>query len=173
MISIRLFDHDKDWELLWRQMLEPVFRAGDTYTVPTDVTEEQAYKMWIETPQATFVATNDGGALLGTYYIKPNQPGFGNHVCNCGYVTAESARGQGVASRLCEHSLQEAPKRGFRAMQYNFVVSTNTGAIRLWKKFGFEEVGRLPKAFRYNGDYLDALVMFQQLVDDDEKKQDS
>jgi ribosomal protein S18 acetylase RimI-like enzyme len=115
-------------------------------------------------PAATFVAQGAGQRVLGTYYLKPNQPTLGAHVCNCGYVVAEQARGQGIASAMCEHSQSEARALGFRAMQFNLVVSTNEGAIRLWRKHGFAVVGVLPGAFRHARlGYVDALVMYKQL----------
>jgi ribosomal protein S18 acetylase RimI-like enzyme len=102
--------------------------------------------------------------VLGTYYIRPNQSGGGRHVCNCGYVTASEAAGRGVARAMCAHSLEHARARGYRAMQFNFVVSTNTRAVALWQAMGFSIVGRLPGAFAHPalGD-VDAFVMFQAL----------
>jgi ribosomal protein S18 acetylase RimI-like enzyme len=156
----------RHWASVWR-ILEPVFRAGETYAFSPDISEAQARHVWSEVPAATFVALNDEearGEVLGTYYIKPNQPALGAHVCNCGYVVAEQARGRGIASAMCEHSQEEARARGFRAMQYNLVVSTNEGAIRLWKKHGFALIGVLPLAFRHPRlGYVDALVMYKQL----------
>jgi RimJ/RimL family protein N-acetyltransferase len=109
----------------------------------------------------TFVAEEEG-KLVGTYYMRPNQAGGGRHVCNCGYITRPAAAGRGVASRMCEHSLDHARARHYRAMQFNFVVSTNEGAIRLWQRMGFEIVGRLPDAFQHpSRGFVDALVMFQ------------
>ena len=106
----------------------------------------------------------DGGRILGTYYLKANQAGGGDHVANCGYIVHPEATGRGIARRMCEHSLERARARGFRAMQFNFVVSTNGRAIRLWQTLGFETLGRLPLAFRHpvHG-YVDALVMFRPL----------
>jgi ribosomal protein S18 acetylase RimI-like enzyme len=160
--SIRPFEV-QDWKAVW-EILEPVFRAGETYSFAPEITEQEAYKVWIELPMTTFVAL-EGDDILSTYYIKPNQPALGAHVCNCGYIVAAKARGKGIASLMCEHSQQEAIKQGFRAMQYNLVVSTNTGAVRLWQKHGFEIVGRLPKAFKHLGlGYIDAYVMYKELV---------
>ena len=110
------------------------------------------------------LTADEAGMLLGTYYIKPNQPGLGAHVCNCGYIVAAAVRGQGIASRLCEHSQEEARRLGFRAMQFNLVVSTNTGAVRLWQTLGFPIVGTLPGAFNHPRlGYVDAYVMYKQL----------
>lgn len=120
--------------------------------------------LWIVVPQEVYVATAEEGEILGTYYIKPNQPGLGSHVCNCGYIVSENARGKGVASRMCEHSQQVAVDVGFRAMQFNLVVSTNEGAIRLWKKLGFQVIGTLPKAFKsQSAGYVDAHVMYKEI----------
>lgn len=164
MIKIRLFEED-DWAATWR-ILEPVFRAGETYAFSPDITEEEAYNAWIEVPAATFVAVDESHGIVGTYYIKKNQPGLGSHICNCGYIVSEEARGKGIASALCEHSQREAILRGFRAMQYNLVVSSNEGAVRLWKKLGFEVIGTVPEAFHHHRlGYVDAFVMYKKLVD--------
>jgi len=119
-MHIRPFEED-DWEAIWR-IIEPVFRAGETYAFPTDITEQDAREVCVEIHPATFVAVDDNNNVLGTYYIKPNQPGPGSHVCNCGYIVAEHARGKGIASEMCEHSLSEAVSQGFRAMQYNRAI---------------------------------------------------
>jgi RimJ/RimL family protein N-acetyltransferase len=162
MITIRLLE-ENDWPAVW-QIIEPVFRAGDTYAFPRNISEEEAYQYWVTAPKGTYVAVDQDNIILGTYYIKPNQPGQGNHICNCGYIVAEDARGQGIASTMCEHSQREAITQGFRAMQYNLVVSTNQGAVRLWKRHGFEVIGTIPQAFRHplHG-YVDAFIMYKQL----------
>jgi hypothetical protein len=129
MIKIRPFE-EEDWAETW-QIIEPVFRAGETCAFSPDITEKEARDVWVETPSATFVAVGENNEVIGTYFIKPNQPALGAHVCNCGYVVAENSRGKGVASDMCEHSQREAISKGFRAMQYNLVVSTNDGAFRL------------------------------------------
>ena len=136
MIKIRRFD-EQDWDATW-QVIEPVFRAGETYPFSPDITDREAYKAWVQAASVTYVATDENNQVLGTYYIKPNQPALGAHVCNCGYIVGENARGRGVATALCEHSQREAVNQGFTAMQYNLVVSTNGGAVRLWKKQGFD-----------------------------------
>lgn len=154
---------ESDWNQVW-PIIEKVFRAGETYAFSPEITEQEAHKVWIEIPQETYVAIADDGKILGTYYIKPNHPGLGSHVCNCGYIVSENARGKGVASRMCEHSQQVAEQLGFRAMQYNLVASTNESAIRLWKKLGFDIIGILPKAFKSkSAGYVDALVMYKEL----------
>ena len=151
-----------DAAAIW-SVLEPVIRAGETYALPRDMSEAAALGYWMGPDRETFVAV-ESGRLLGTYYLRPNQAGGGDHVANCGYVTGAESQGHGVARRMCEHSLDLARARGFKAMQFNFVVSTNERAIRLWTSFGFEVVGRLPLAFRHPAlGYVDALVMFKAL----------
>ena len=155
---------DQDWPLVLK-IIMPVFRAGETYAFSPDITAEQARLVWIEKPEITFVAVGEDEDILGTYYLKPNQPTLGAHVCNCGYIVAEQARRRGIASAMCEHSQREAATRGYRAMQYNLVVSTNDIAVQLWKKHGFEIIGTLPKAFRHARlGYVDAHLMYKQLV---------
>jgi len=162
MISIRRF-HETDWPEVWR-ILQATFEAGKTYAFSPDSTEAEIHKVWVDIPSATYVACTPDGQVLGTYFIKPNQPGLGAHVCNCGYVVTREAQGQGIASAMCEHSQAEAKSMGFRAMQFNLVVSTNERAIRLWRKLGFSVVGTLPRSFRHlQLGYVDALVMFKEL----------
>lgn len=146
-------------------MLHATFQAGDTYVFAPDSSEAEIRRVWVDTPLATFVACAEDGRVLGTYYVKPNQPGLGSHVCNCGYVVAAEAQGQGIASRMCEHSQEQARSLGFRAMQFNLVVSTNERAVRLWQRMGFAVAGVLPGAFCHArlGD-VDALVMYKPLA---------
>ncbi|MBC7133104.1 MAG: GNAT family N-acetyltransferase [Roseovarius sp.] len=152
----------EDFDAVW-PILRRVFRAGDTYAVDPGIGPEAARALWFEAPRATWLA-EAGGAVLGSYYLKTNQAGGGAHVCNAGYIVAEAARGRGVARAMCAHSQAEARAMGYLAMQFNFVVSTNTGAIALWQALGFDTVGRLPRAFRHPAAGLvDALVMFKWL----------
>ncbi len=153
-----------DWPRIW-QMLEPVFAEGATYAFACDMTEQQAKQVWLDNNLVTYVAQNEAGDLVGTFYLKANFAGNADHICNCGYIVAEQAQGKGVASFMCKQSQQIALQLGFRAMQFNFVVSTNRGAIALWKKLGFEIVGTLPKAFRHPDEgMVDAHIMFKSLI---------
>lgn len=162
MISLRPFEQ-QDWGAVWA-LLEPVFRGGEVYAYPPDITEAEVLELWVGKPVATWLAQDGERGILGAYYIRPNQGGGGSHVCNCGYAVAEKARGRGVAALMCEHSQREAKRLGFRAMQFNFVIASNEVAVRLWKKLGFETVGRLPEAFWHPRlGYVDAFVMFKQL----------
>jgi ribosomal protein S18 acetylase RimI-like enzyme len=153
---------ESDFVQIW-PIFHEIVSAGETYAYPRDTTKEQALKIWIDTPRVTFVFEEDG-IVLGTYYLKTNQQGPGDHVCNCGYMVSSNARGRGLATAMCEHSQVIARELGYKAMQFNFVASTNEGAVRLWSKLGFDTVGRLPKAFNhpYKG-YVDALVMYKWL----------
>src|SRR4051794_16515906 len=159
------YDHDRIWTIL-----EPVIRAGDTYTLALDLSREQALAWWFTTGHEVWVAeaaaedaAEAAGEIVGTYYLRANQAGGGAHVANCGYMTAQGFEGRGIARAMCEHSLHRARERGFRAMQFNFVVSTNERAVRLWERLGFETVGRLPEAFEHPTlGCVDALVMYKR-----------
>ncbi|HEX8765633.1 MAG TPA: N-acetyltransferase [Candidatus Acidoferrum sp.] len=152
----------RDEAAIWA-ILEPVIRAGETYPLPRDMDRENALGYWFSVGHEVFVA-EDSGAVVGTYFLKANQKGGGAHVANCGYMTAPQATGRGVARAMCAHSLERAKARGFQAMQFNFVVSTNERAVRLWQRCGFEIVGRLPRIFAHPTlGFVDAYVMYRQL----------
>ena len=153
-----------DATVLWA-MLQPVFRAGETYAVDPAISRDDALAYWAHPAHHVFIA--EDAAPLGAYYLKTNQQGGGAHVCNAAFVTAEAARGKGVARAMLDHALTTAKEAGYAAMQFNFVVASNTRAIDLWTRAGFETVGRLPRAFRTPaGDEVDALVMHRFLTDD-------
>lgn len=152
----------RDVAAIWG-IIAPIIRAGETYALDPAMSEADALAYWLGPDRETFVAEADG-VILGTYYLRANQAGGGSHVCNCGYMTSPAAMGRGVARAMCAHSIEQACERGFRAMQFNFVVSTNERAVSLWQALGFEIVGRLPGAFHHPGrGYVDALIMFRSL----------
>jgi RimJ/RimL family protein N-acetyltransferase len=162
MTKLRKYSQS-DWPEVWR-IIKPVFRAGESYAYSPDISEQAAKEIWINTPAAVYLASDATGNVLGTYYIKPNQPTLGSHVCNCGYIVAAKAQGKGIAAKMCLHSQRKALELGFSAMQYNLVAISNEGAIHLWKKHGFEIVGTLPLAFNHARlGLIDALVMYKQL----------
>lgn len=161
MVEIRRAS-ESDFEAVWSIFREVVAR-GDTYAFDPDTTREQARSIWMSGGVATYVACADG-EVVGTYVLKPNQPGLGSHVANAAYMVRAAARGRGVGRVMCEHSLDEARRAGFLAMQFNMVVSTNEAAVGLWKRMGFSIVGTLPKAFRHpTRGLVDAYVMHRFL----------
>lgn len=161
MMTIRAAT-ETDADAIWA-MLEPVIRAGDVYALPADLGREDALAYWFAPGNWVFVAELDG-VIAGSYYLRTNQRGGGAHVCNCGYLTDPQQRGRGLARAMCLHSLDFGKTQGFRAMQFNFVVSTNAAAVHLWRQCGFREAGRLPQAFLHpEMGYVDALVMWREL----------
>jgi GNAT superfamily N-acetyltransferase len=153
---------DSDHEAVWR-IMEPIIRAGETYALPRDMTRGDALAHWFAPDRTIFIA-QDQGRILGTYYLRANRPGPGAHIANAGFMVANEAAGRGVGMALCEHALATAKTRGFRAMQFNFVVASNDRAVRLWQRMGFAVAGRLPQAFEHPRHGLtDALVMFRPL----------
>ena len=152
-------DHAAIWSIL-----EPVIRAGEAYALPRDMSRDEALGYWAGTDRETFVAEDESGRVIGTYYLRANQAGGGAHVANAGYMVAAEAAGRGVARAMFAHSAERARERGFRAMQFNFVVSTNERGVRLWQSLGFDTVGRLPAAFEHPSlGYVDVLVMYRTL----------
>jgi ribosomal protein S18 acetylase RimI-like enzyme len=161
MIQIRLAAEADSASIL--SIIGPVLQAGETYAIARDLGDQAMLDYWFAASHEVYVATADG-LVLGTYYLMANQQGGGSHVANCGYMTAAAAQGRGVARAMCEHSLERARQRGFRAMQFNHVVSTNTRAVALWQSLGFRIVGTLPQAFKHpSKGYVDSYVMFREL----------
>jgi ribosomal protein S18 acetylase RimI-like enzyme len=151
-----------DDDAVWT-VLEPTIRAGETYALPRESSREEVLAFWRGSGHDVFVA-EDGGAIVGTYFVCANHLGGGAHVANAGYATATHAQGKGVARAMCEHSIEHARERGFRAMQFNFVVASNTRAVATWQRMGFSIVGTLPGAFAHPTlGYVDAFVMYRSL----------
>lgn len=152
-----------DFESIW-EFFREIVAAGETYGFDRETSKEDAFRLWMDSPRKTYVAETDG-AVLGSYYIKSNNGGPGSHVCNCGYMVASKARGRGLATRMCQHSQEQALNLGYKAMQFNYVAASNEGAVALWTKLGFETAGRLPRAFNHPAKgFVDALVMYKWLV---------
>lgn len=151
-----------DDDAIWA-ILEPTFRAGETYPIPRDIGRADALAYWRSPGHSVFVAEQDGG-VVGTYFLRANNRGGGAHVANCGYVVGPDATGRGVARAMCAHSLEEARSRGFRAMQFNFVIASNARAVALWQSCGFSIAGTLPAAFDHPQQGLvDAYVMTRRI----------
>ncbi|WP_347267558.1 GNAT family N-acetyltransferase [Paracoccus sp. (in: a-proteobacteria)] len=160
-VAIRPATRDDD-AAIWK-VLQPVYRAGETYCIPPDITRDEALADWFAAPFSAFVAELDG-QVLGTSHVGRNRPGPASHVANASFATRPDARGRGVAQALLAHAQAWARAQGFRAMQFNFVVASNTDAVHAWQKAGFAIVGRLPAAFLHpRHGYVDALVMFKDL----------
>ena len=159
MVEIReatAADQDAIWDIF-----REVVAAGDTYAFDPGMSRHDALGYWFQADTRTYVAKSRG-RILGTYILRPNQSGGGSHVANAAFMVAPNARGQGIGRVMAEHCLSEARLLGFRAMQFNFVVSTNDSAVRLWQKLGFNIVGTLPGAFHHpEKGYVDVYVMFR------------
>lgn len=154
----RKIDHDGIW-----QIFRAVVARGDTYVFNPKISRAKALGYWLNSTTRCYVAVFDH-ELLGTYILRPNQPDLGSHVANAAFMVALAAQGCGVGRAMAEHCLREAERLGFRAMQFNYVVSTNNAALRLWKDLGFRIVGRLPGAFRHVRDgFVDVYVMYRRL----------
>ena len=161
----------EDWPGIWA-ILEPVIRAGETFTWDRDTTEVEARGRWFkQAPGQTFVAVDvaaDGdqtaGAILGTGELHPNQGGGGSHVANAGYMVHPAQAGRGLARALCAYSLEAARDAGFRAMQFNAVVESNVRAVAAWESMGFEVLATIPEAFNHPElGYVGLHVMYRKL----------
>lgn len=153
---------EADAQTIW-ELLEPTIRAGETQALPQDLSRADALSYWLAPGHEVFIA-EELNTAVGTYFIRPNQAGGGAHVANCAYVVSPAATGRGIAQAMCNHSVEHARSRGYLAMQFNFVVSSNERAVRLWQHLGFQTIGRSPKAFRHpNLGLVDALIMHRAL----------
>lgn len=164
--SIRTFDFDStaDADALW-EILRPIIEAGETYAIPRTWAREDALSYWTGAGHTVYLAVNKSNEVVGTFFIHPNQKGGGAHVCNCGYATASGVMGKGVGYEMCQYSLQIAKEQGFRAMQYNFVISSNTRAVALWQRCGFQIIGTIPEGFQSpSHGFVDVYVMYQKLI---------
>src|SRR5258706_12289301 len=151
-------DDDPIWNIF-----HAVVASGDTYVYDPPSAREQALGYWLRSETHTYVAEREG-QVVATYILKPNQPALGSHVANAGFMVSPMARGLGVGRRMAEHCLAEARRFGFRAMQFNLVVSTNEAAVKLWQQLGFRIIGTVPEAFRHSKQgFVDAYVMYQSL----------
>lgn len=157
-----------DFQRFW-PIFQAIVAAEETYAIDPQIGYEAAYALWCQQPQSTWQSTwvaSYRGEVLGSYYVKPNAAGPGQHVCNCGYMVAPQARGKGVARAMCLHSQQLAIDSGYLAMQFNAVVATNEAAVHLWQSLGFRIVGTVPHAYRHRRlGLVDTHVMYKALVE--------
>ena len=155
---------EADRDAIWN-IFHEVVAAGDTYALDPNISREDALAYWLAPGTDTYVAEDRAIGLAGTYILRPNQSGGGSHVANAGFMVSASARGHGIGRAMAEHCLSEARRRGFRAMQFNYVISTNVAAIRLWRELGFKIAGTLPDAFEHpEKGYVDVYVMYRSLL---------
>lgn len=154
---------DSDRDAIW-EIFREVIAAGETYPIDLNIPREQALAYWFKPNAHVFVARNDNG-IAGSYTLHQNQAAGGSHVANAGFIVRKSARGEGIGRAMGEHCLNEARRLGFRAMQFNFVVSANEAAVKLWQSLGMKIVGTLPRAFKHpTRGYVDVHVMYQTLL---------
>ena len=155
----------EDWPGIWPFFRETVL-AGETYAYPEDLTSDQAAALWMEQPPAATVVHEEGGRILGSAKMGPNRPARGSHVGTASFMVAPEARGRGVGRALAAYAVQWHRDHGFRGIQFNAVVETNTAAVRLWQDLGFSIVGTVPEAFlsKEHG-YVGLHVMYLDLVD--------
>lgn len=162
-MEIRRADKQTDFDKVWG-IFKKVISTGDTFVFDPNTPKESLHKHWFADYMNTFVAV-DNDEILGTYIIKPNQIDLGDHIANCSYMVNPKYHGRGTGKKLCEHSIQFAKDNGFLGIQFNIVVSTNESAVKLWQKFGFEIIGKTPKAFRHKTlGLVDTYIMYKDLT---------
>ncbi len=162
-MKIRKADETTDYDKIW-DIFSKVIKTGDTYVFNPNTPKESLHKHWFADYMDTFVVVDDNDSVLGTYIIKPNQIDLGSHIANCSFMVNPDYQGKGVGKLLCEHSIQFAKQKGYSGIQFNIVVSANTNAVNLWKKFGFDIIGITPKGFRHQRlGLVDTYIMFKDL----------
>jgi ribosomal protein S18 acetylase RimI-like enzyme len=161
-MCIRLLNKEQDSNAVW-EIVEPIIRSGDTWVYAPDSSKEKMIAVWFDPDKYAYGYEIDG-KIAGIFFLKANQPDLASHVVNAGYMVHPDYRGRGIAEQMCWYSQEEAHRLGFKAMQFNIVIASNTGAIRLWQKCGFDIIGTLPKAYQHQQlGYTDALVMYKWL----------
>lgn len=152
----------KDAEAIWK-ILKEVISRGDSFVFDPDSPKEKMMAYWMESEKHTYVAVLDN-SIVGSFFIKTNQPGLGSHIANAGYMTSPLASGKGIGKAMGQFSLEEARRLGYKAMQFNIVVKSNERAVRLWQSLGFKIIGEIPEAFNHKKlGMTNAYVMYQKL----------
>lgn len=153
---------NEDFDAIW-DIFQRVVVTGDTYAYSPNTTKEEAYRFWMPPEKKTYVAIINT-QIVGTYFIKANQPGLGSHIANAAYMVHPEQHGQGIGNAMALHSITEAKKLGYIAMQFNLVVSTNKAAVNLWEKMGFKAIGTTPCGFKHaSKDLVDTYIMYKPL----------
>jgi L-amino acid N-acyltransferase YncA len=162
-MEIRKAVIEKDYDGVW-EIFSEVISGGDVFSFLSDTPKTELKKRWFADNMDTFVAVDNSGKIVGSYYIKPNQPGLGSHIANAGYMVHPGEKGKNIGKRMCQHSIDFARDKGYLAMQFNMVVSTNESAVKLWKSFGFSIIGTIPQAFRHQRlGLVDSYIMYKSL----------
>ena len=152
-----------DKPAVW-QIIKAVIAGGDTYVFPPETSRDEMLEYWYARDKHVYVAAEQDDEIVGTFWLKPNYPGLGSHVCNAAYMVAPEAAGKGIGRKMADFSLDEARRLGFTAMQFNFVVASNTAAVRLWQSIGMEIIGEIPDAFDHRELGLtNAYIMYRKL----------
>jgi len=153
---------DADKTAIW-QIIKAVIAGDDTYVFPSNTPKEEMMAYWFSPEKYNYVALEDG-IVVGTFWLKANQPGLGSHIANAAYMVSPDAAGKGIGRQMAEFSLKEARRLGFTAMQFNFVVKSNTVAVKLWQSVGFEIIGEIPDAFDHHREgFTNAYIMYRKL----------
>jgi L-amino acid N-acyltransferase YncA len=162
-MEIRKADIERDYDGVW-EIFSDVIARGDAFSFVPDTPKSELTKLWFADNMDTFVAVDNSGKIVGSYYVKPNQPGLGSHIANAGYMVHPKEKGKGIGKLLCQHSIDFARAKGYLGMQFNIVVSTNESAVKLWKSFGFSIIGTTPQGFRHQRlGLVDTYIMYKGL----------
>ena len=154
---------NEDFAAIW-PIFQTVVSAGDTFVYAPDTSREEAYRICMTSPGQKLFVAEIGSEIVGSCYVRPNQPGLGSHVANAGFMVSPDARGQGIGRAMCRHCIEQAAKLGFRAMQFNYVVSTNESALKLWLSEGFAIIGTIPEGFQHSRlGYVDVFIMYRTI----------
>jgi ribosomal protein S18 acetylase RimI-like enzyme len=161
MLTIRKAE-DADRAAIW-QIIKAVIAGGDTYVFAPDSPKEEMMEYWFAPDKHNYVAVDEGGEVIATFWLRANQPGLGKHVANAAYMVSPNAQGRGIGKQIGLWSLEEAKRLGFEAMQFNFVVSSNSAAVKLWRAIGFEIIGEVPDAMYAKNGLTNAYIMYRKL----------
>ena len=151
-----------DFDEIWK-IFQPILQAGGTYVYSPDTSKDEAFSIWFDESYDTYIAKLDD-EIVGAYVIRPGHRDLGSHIANAAYIVADKHRGKGFGRNLGEHSIEQARRLGYKALQFNYVVSSNKVAIELWRKLGFSIVGTIPAAYNHPElGYIDIHIMHRKI----------